>query len=394
MKLKFTFVLVLLLGLLTACGAASHGPEPIPTVVLEDSSADFASSQTPSTSGGASARASGVVVPVQEAKLSFATAGSVMKVYVVAGDEVKAGDVLVELESAAMQLDVEQVRRVLRELTSPAAVAAAEQALVAAQKAHTDARNKVVSFDSRRVDKGTIDYYEAQLVLAQKALDRAREAHNSTSGLSDADPQRATATTNLYAAQQAFTRAQANLNWYTQLPTETEVAQAQANLAAAEAALQEAEWYLAELKGEAIPAGATGAQLARLQQARDSLLAAEERLSLARLQAPFDGVVTVVNIVAGEYALPGQVIVAMSDVSNLQVVTTDLGERDVSKVSIGQPVLVLVEALGEEIDGTVLLISPVADTLGGDVIYKTTIALGSLPDGIRAGMRVTVQYLR
>jgi len=35
----------------------------------------------------------------------------------------------------------------------------------------------------------------------------------------------------------------------------------------------------------------------------------------------------------------------------------------------------------------------VADTLGGDVIYKTTIALDSLPDGIRSGMSVTVNYL-
>ena len=51
-----------------------------------------------------------------------------------------------------------------------------------------------------------------------------------------------------------------------------------------------------------------------------------------------------------------------------------------------------VEALDVEITGTVESISSVAETLGGDVIYKTTIALDELPEGIRAGMSVTVQY--
>jgi hypothetical protein len=34
----------------------------------------------------------------------------------------------------------------------------------------------------------------------------------------------------------------------------------------------------------------------------------------------------------------------------------------------------------------------VADTLGGDVVYKTTIEIDSPPDGLRAGMSVDVQY--
>jgi hypothetical protein len=37
-------------------------------------------------------------------------------------------------------------------------------------------------------------------------------------------------------------------------------------------------------------------------------------------------------------------------------------------------------------------VTAVADTLGGDVVYKTTIKLNELPEGIRAGMSVTVQY--
>jgi multidrug efflux pump subunit AcrA (membrane-fusion protein) len=61
-------------------------------------------------------------------------------------------------------------------------------------------------------------------------------------------------------------------------------------------------------------------------------------------------------------------------------------------VEPGQPVRVFVEALGEEVTGRVSLISPLADTLGGDVVYKTTIDLDSRPEGLRAGMSVEVLF--
>ena len=85
-------------------------------------------------------------------------------------------------------------------------------------------------------------------------------------------------------------------------------------------------------------------------------------------------------------------IITLSDIANLQVVTTDLSERDVADVSIDQQVTVLVEALNAEISGHVITISSVADTLGGDVVYKTTIALDELPAGIRTGMTATVNF--
>ena len=84
-------------------------------------------------------------------------------------------------------------------------------------------------------------------------------------------------------------------------------------------------------------------------------------------------------------------LVGISDIANLQVVTTDLSERDIADVSVGQNVTVSVEALNAEIKGHVITIASVASTLGGDVVYKTTIALDELPEGIRAGMSVTVQ---
>jgi HlyD family secretion protein len=324
--------------------------------------------------------------------LAFALAGNIKTVIVTDGKQVKAGDLLAELDNALVQIEVDQTQRTLRELTSPAALAAAEQALAAAQTTFKDAKNKVDSYKYRRGDSETIDYYKAQLVLAQKALDRAQETYNQTRSFSSADPVRATATTNLYNAQKAYNTALANLNWFTDPPSENDVTLARANFDAASAALQEAQWYVSELKGETIPAEATGTKLAQLQQARDSLKAAQAKLENTRLLAPFTGTITALNIVVGEYVVPGQALIAISDVTNLQVVTTDLSERDIANVRVGQSVSVFVEALNVEIAGQVLLISAVADTLGGDVVYKTTMTLNELPEGIRAGMSVTVQY--
>ncbi len=56
-----------------------------------------------------------------------------------------------------------------------------------------------------------------------------------------------------------------NYNWYTGQPSEIDVALTYANLDAANAAVQEAQWYAAALRGDPLPAEASGAKLAALQ---------------------------------------------------------------------------------------------------------------------------------
>jgi multidrug efflux pump subunit AcrA (membrane-fusion protein) len=61
-------------------------------------------------------------------------------------------------------------------------------------------------------------------------------------------------------------------------------------------------------------------------------------------------------------------------------------------VKTGQAVDVLVKALGQNIGGKVSEISPLADTLGGDVVYETFIDLDSQPAELRPGMSVDVFF--
>jgi multidrug resistance efflux pump len=109
------------------------------------------------------------------------------------------------------------------------------------------------------------------------------------------------------------------------------------------------------------------------------------------LKAPFNATVVSVDICSGEAILPGQMVVVLGDLSHLQVETSDLSERDVSSVEIGQPVMVYVEALGLELGGTVARIAPQADTIGGDVVYAVLVELDEQPAGLRWGMSVDVE---
>jgi multidrug resistance efflux pump len=131
-------------------------------------------------------------------------------------------------------------------------------------------------------------------------------------------------------------------------------------------------------------------KLAQLQQAQSDVIAAQAQLDQSILQAPFSGIVSEVDVVPGDYAAPGRILLVVSDLNNLQVETTDLSELDISKVKIGNPASILIDALNQEFAGKVITISPVAQTLGGDVVYKVTLAFDELPEGALGGMTAEV----
>jgi multidrug resistance efflux pump len=378
---------------LSACGSSS-APEAIPTVVLGDSSnntpAQPASSNSSNNSSGATTIASAIVVPAQEVHLAFVTGGNVMKVNAAVGDRVTAGFILIELDSTLAQLEVERAQRTLRELTSPGAIAAAEEAVVNALETRDNEKQDVIGLDYGRASQDLLDEVRAEITLAEKRVDAAQAAYDRVSNRSLENSARANALLALNDAKNYLSSLRADYQWYISPPSDTDVAKTTAQAAVAEAVYQEAQWYLAALKGEDIPAGASGAMLAQLQQARADLAAAQNRLEQTRLVAPISGVVAEVNVIAGEYAPPGMTLVIVSDLDQLQVKTTDLSERDIINVKIGNPATITIDSLNEEYSGTVTSISPIANTLGGDVVYEVTIAFDKQPTGALGGMTAEV----
>jgi multidrug resistance efflux pump len=130
---------------------------------------------------------------------------------------------------------------------------------------------------------------------------------------------------------------------------------------------------------------------AELEQAKKKLETAKATFAQTSLLAPFDATVVDVNVQVGELAQAGRAVITLGDIAHMQIETTDLSERDIPNVKIGQSVNVYIEALDITVTGKVLRISPVSETVGGDVVYPVTISLDEQPEGLFWGMSAEVE---
>lgn len=166
---------------------------------------------------------------------------------------------------------------------------------------------------------------------------------------------------------------------------EAKVREAEANVLAADAQIR----YLNRLATDPLHFESAQADLVRAQALLDSAKAT--LLAQSTLTAPFDGTIVSVYIAPAETVVPGQVVIVLGDLSKYQVETTDLSERDVTRVQMGQPANVFIEALNQEFTGEVADVDRISSTLGGDVVYKVTVELDRQPKGLLWGMSADVQ---
>jgi HlyD family secretion protein len=357
------------------CGQAT-APEPTPLVTAP-------ASELPARSTGATVTASGEVVAAQETQMGFAMAGQVETVEVELGDEVQEGDTLVALESSSLEAGVAQAEAALEAVRAQLAeleAGARPEELAAAQAAYAGALAQYhklqagPSEEERRMALAALRKAEAALVQAQAAYDEIVWMEEVTEM-----PQ----TLALQQATLDYESALANYELVTRgaLPEDLEVAWAGVESAKAQVDMLEA--------------GATAEQEAAAQaavaQAEAALEAARASLDQARLTAPFPGTIADLQVTAGQVVMPGEVVLTLADMGHLRVETTDLSERDVARVQVGQETTVFVEALGVDVLGRVSHISPLASTVGGDVVYTVVVDLDEQPEGLRLGMSVEVQ---
>ena len=92
----------------------------------------------------------------------------------------------------------------------------------------------------------------------------------------------------------------------------------------------------------------------------------------------------------GEFVQQNQVVITLATLNTLQLETTDLSERDISKIKIGAPVSIFMEAVDQDVTGKVISIAPRANTVGGDVVFKVTIKFDQQPENISWGMTAEV----
>jgi len=373
---------------LAACGGGANAPAAIPTLMLGNQAA----TPNPTNSSGGGITASGVVVADRQVDMAFNLPGDVKLVQVAVGDLVQAGQLLVQLDDATQQIQLEQANLALQELTSPEAIANAKLAVTKAQSDVINAQyvlNNQLFWQNNRLIQ---DQY-SNVVIAKENLDRAQAAYdNANVGDYINNAGEAALYQALYKAQQAYKNAEYYYSLYSQKPTQRQLDEAQATLDLANAKLANAQTYLAVLTGGEIPGNASGSALQAYRQVKLAVETAQNALGTTRLVAPFPGEVASIKVSIGDYVSIGQVILVLSDVKHLHVETTDLSERDVPGVTVGQAVTVSIKALNQDVTGKVTAISPLANSLGGDVVYKVTIALDEIPSNLRDGMSVEVHF--
>jgi multidrug resistance efflux pump len=341
------------------------------------------------------------MVPAEEAEMAFSIGGNVEAVNVAVGDRVEAGQLLIQLSGReklvavveSANLELLGAMQALDELQKnlPDEQTEAFEAVTSAREEVRDAERVLHSLNTPAEDID-VEAAWATVVLAGDKLDKAREDYQPYENKSEENLIRAGLLNKLAEAQAIYDDAVRRYNNLAGITgSEFDRSQAEARLSIAQSRLAQAQQEYEELLNGPDPDQVALAE-ARIQNARAQIEASQSAMADLELKAPFTGTVGRLNIHSGEWVIPGQPVIVLADLDNLRAETTDLSERDIPKVEIGQPVTVFLEALNQTVTGRVSEISPLADTLGGDVVYSTKIDLDTITPGLRAGMSVEVQF--
>ncbi len=345
-------VVVLALGYV-GLGSGMIGAKPTPTPAA--ALTDFENLVT----------ASGTLVPVRRADLSFKVAGQAAKVSVAPGDVVKAGDGLVLLESGELNAAVAMAQAQLAQLKAGATkedLAVAQANLDAARAQLARVRAGATPEDIA-IAKAGVDRTAASLKDAQSAYDRVKD--DPMVGMY---PQSAA----LQLASQEYTVAQARYMQVAKGATAEDIRVAESAVAVAQANL------------DRVKAGARPEEIAAAQARLDQ---ANAVLADATLTAPFAGTVAAVNVKEGEMVSPGVPVVTVGDLSNLRLETDDLSETNIARVKLGQIVAVTFEALpGKSFSGKVTYIAPISSQKQGGTNYTIYVEFDQLDPTLRWGM--------
>ncbi len=128
------------------------------------------------------------------------------------------------------------------------------------------------------------------------------------------------------------------------------------------------------------------ATLEGARQMRNEVMA---QFSYSNITAPFSGEITNAFVKEGDMANPGMPLVGIEGASRLQV-TAMVSESDISSITNGMTVKVMVKSLNKEVAGKVSEVSGSAKNTGGQYLVKVN--LNQIDKSILSGMFVNVQF--
>ena len=119
------------------------------------------------------ASGTGTLIASEEVSLTFNTGGRITDVFINIGDTVKAGELLAQVDDTSAQISYTIARRNLLELTSPAAIAAAQQEVTTATTDLEVAKNLL-----RYLISPTVYSWEIEILKAEYTLVEAQNKAN------------------------------------------------------------------------------------------------------------------------------------------------------------------------------------------------------------------------
>lgn len=354
------------------------------------------------------ASGTGTLAAANTSNFGFGTSGQIKELDVKIGDTVKAGQVIGKLDDSDAQTAYDQAKRNLADLSTPAAIAAAEQSVADAQVAITNAYQAL-----QHLVSPDVMYWENQVTSAQDALQKAqtnggtnptadqkKAIDNATAALNKAQ-------TNLQAAHLAYVNTYAPDNFtytvtdsttgktHTEVvpPSDAEIAGAKATYQLAIEKQKEAQAYLDLLNGKASPQDVPGSSITSLVEAQTALQTAENNLKATQLISPISGTVTALTASVGDLVSTSSII-TVADLSQPYTIDTYFDAEDWSSVQVGYEAQVVFDILPDNTyTGKVTLVYPALDTSSNSSLVHATIKLDQkvnqpLPSGSSASVDV------
>lgn len=169
-----------------------------------------------------------------------------------------------------------------------------------------------------------------------------------------------------------------------------------AQLDVASVNLKLAEDTLAKLEsGQGVDPDQLALAQARLASAKAALKSAQSTIEARVVKATMDGSVVDLSFRPGQQVAVGTSLMALADFSSWIVKTDNLTEMDVTAISVGQKVEVVLDALPDKtFQGEVTQIASRYEEKRGDITYTVTIQLNQTDAQMRWGMTAAVRFIR
>ncbi len=328
----------------------------------------------------ATVSASGNVSAPSSAALSFTSSGKVAQAPVKVGDQVKKGQLLMQLDTTDLNLAMQVAQA---NLASAQASYDSTQANLqfSLETAQANLASAQASYDSAKAKDGTnlqqLIVAKASVDKAKAALQEAQAAYNAIAWRGDVGMTSQAAT--LASATSDYNSAVATYNITAATINDTSLRTAQAALDSAKIALQQAQANMDT---------STRSAQASLDSAKLAVEQAQRNIDNASLYAPFDGLVSAVNFASGDTA--SGTAVSVVDLSNLQV-QVSIAEVDMANIKVGETAQMSLDAVsGKTYTATVMAIGPVGTVTSGVVNYPVTVNITNADANIKPGMTATL----